>query len=395
MNSLPQRTSPYRVGIMTVDVAGNDPAGFDRLTRAGIRHFEALLEEETSLTVDTFAFEGPHIDPEAGAYSPMDFIQIGIAERAERGFTFLLVLTNVDLSSSKLTYTLALPSPLTNIAVASTKRLRPTYWGHDEDPKLAGQRLGTLLMHAFGRLLNLDHDPHPTNIMSEVAGVESLDVKRDFTSEQREVMRENLPKEAFDASTGVRKGAFALRTLVSRAPAILRATFRANPIRLVGKLPTMLATALSVIIVLIFAAETWDYAGEVSPFSITVFALFSFATAVFVLYRAFGFEGIVSRDGKLLESTVITAAATVLTLFLATLFLFVFLGGLMWFVAEVAFPDILKETWSSTGKYIGGTGDLLKLSTFLASIGVLAGSLGGAADSKNIIRNVIFAHPEV
>ena len=384
----------YRIGIMTMDVEGRDPEAFDKLTRRGAETFEDMLHEETNLGVETFAFDGPPLNAEAGGYQPLDFIQVGIAERAERQFSFLIIVTDVDLSSELMTYTLAMPSPLTNIAIVSTKRLDPGYWGQEPDSALASERLSTLMLHVLGALLNLSTVADPDNIMSPIAGVESLDRKTAFTADQRAAMRRALPREAFDRTSGLNRAAFAAKVVFGRLPAIGRAVVRANPLRLVGKLPTMLATALSVIVVLVFAAETWDYAGEVSPLKISIFALFSFLTAVFVLYRAFAFNAVLSRDGKLLESTVITAAATAVTLLSSVLLLFALLALLMWGVAEAAFPDVLKTTWSSVDP-VTTLGDHVKLSVFLASIGVLAGSLGGAADSKNIIRNVLFAHREL
>ena len=384
----------YRIGIMLVDINSDDPAAFDRLARQGVAHFQKELETQTNLLLETFAFAGPPINPSGESYSPLDFIQLGISERAERNFSFLLIITDVDLSSTRMTYTLAMPSQITNVAIVSTQRLNPSYWGHDDAPDTASERLGKLMAHSFGRLLNLDYAKEPTNFMSRIAGVDSLDTKARFSDDQRARMRRQLPLESLDAVTGDRKTAFALKTVMRRFPAILRAVGKANPIKLVTKLPTMLATALSVIIVLIFAAETWDYAGAVSPYKITIFALFSFLVSVYVLYRAFSFDAILSRDGKLMESTVVTTVATALSLFAAVVVLFVLLGGLMFLVAETAFPDSLKVTWSSL-EPVTSLADHFKLSVFLASIGVLAGSLGGAADSRNIVRNVLFVNDEV
>ena len=383
-------TRDYRIGIMKVDVTQSDPDRFDRLTDKAIAYFREQLKEEANLSIDTFPFNGPHLTPDAGAYQPLDFVQLGIAERAERGFSFLIILTEVDLSSSSMTYTLAMPSQLTNIGLISTKRLDPAYWGYAPDELRASERLGILMLHTFGRLLNLDHVDDKRNVMSPIQGVESIDHKRDFTTAQRAKMREQLPREAFDRASSVGSNAsFALKTLATRMGAIIRATFRANPFRLVTKLPTMLATALSVIVVLVFGAETWDYSGAVQPYKVVLFAILSFATAVFVLYRAFAFDAIVSRDGRLMESTVITAAATALSLFIAVLTMFVVLGALMYFAAETVFPESLKETWTTVSA-VTTVGDHLKFATFLASLGILAGSLGGAADSRNLIRNVLF-----
>ena len=379
----------YRVGVMTVDVTQADPERFERLTGQAIRYFQEQLKEGADLEIATFPFEGPHLTPDAGAYQPLDFIQLGISERAERGFSFLIILTEVDLSSSAMTYTLAMPSQLTNVGIISTKRLDPSYWGFEPDELRASERLGTLMLHTLGRLLNLEHSDDQRNVMSPIQGVESIDHKREFTEAQRRKMREQLPREAFDKASEGNNTSFALKTLLTRFPAILGATFRANPFRLVTKLPTMLATALSVIVVLVFGAETWDYSGAVQPYKVVLFAIISFAAAVFVLYRAFAFNAIVSRDGKLMESTVITAAATALSLLIAVLTMFVVLGALMYFAAETVFPESLKETWTTVSA-VTTVGDHLKFATFLASLGILAGSLGGAADSRNLIRNVLF-----
>ena len=383
----------YRVGIMTVDVTEADPEAFKALTQEAIRKFEQELEDEAELSVETFAFEGPHIEPEGGAYAPLDFIQIGISERAERGFSFLIIMTEVDLSSSKMTYTLALPSQLTNVAIVSTRRLDPGFWGLAPSRSKAAERLCTLMLHSLGVLLNLPPSDQPANLMSPISGIETLDNKERFTEAQRQAMRAALPNESLDKATSGNRTAFALSTIATRFPAILRAVGKANPFALVAKLPTMFGTALSVIVVLIFAAETWDYAGEVDPWKISIFALVAFLSAVYVLYRAFAFDAIVSRDGKLMESTVVTTAATALSLLCAVILMFLLLGGLMWLAAETIFPDTLKKTWS-TVEPVTTLGDHLKLATFLAAIGVLAGSLGGAADSRNIVRSVLFARDE-
>ena len=67
--------------------------------------------------------------PSAGTYAPLDFLQIGMNEKLERGIHFLLIVTEVDLSTTTFSYTLALPSQLTNVGIISTKRLNPTFWG--------------------------------------------------------------------------------------------------------------------------------------------------------------------------------------------------------------------------------------------------------------------------
>ena len=56
-----------------------------------------------------------------------------MTEKLERGVQFLLIVTEVDLAATALSYVVALPSRLTNVAVVSTKRLDPAFWGDDPD----------------------------------------------------------------------------------------------------------------------------------------------------------------------------------------------------------------------------------------------------------------------
>ena len=387
----------YAVGIMTMDVEARDSGSFRALVDAAVDRLDGTLTGDLGLRTDLFAFAGPHLTPGAGAYAPLDFLEIGIAEKLERKLPFLLIVTEVDLSSSSLAYTLALPSQLTNVGVVSTKRLDPGFWGDDSDPEAAVQRLTVLLTHTFGHLLNLRHVDDPTNAMYPVEGVEDLDRMGTLTDAQRARIGRMLPREAHEATasgTGrVVRIAFTLQMLVADAGSIARAVVRANPFRLASRMPTMIAAGLSVIIVLLFSAETWDVASAVSTGQVVLFSVVSFAAAAFVLYRAFAFEALLGRDRRLAESTVVTSAATIASLGLTLLVLFVAFAGLMYVGVITVFPEQLMETWPTVDPATR-TLDHVKLSLFLAAMGVLAGSLGGRSDSRDLVRGVLFLNEE-
>ncbi len=388
--------SEYTVGVMTMDVEGKDSEGFLEIVKSGVRVFEHALER-LGLRTDLFSFEGPHLSPGAGAYAPLDFLEIAVAEKLERKIPFLLVVTEVDLSSSSLAYTLALPSQLTNIGVVSTKRLNPGFWGDDPDATRAAERLGALLLHTFGHLLNLRHSDDHTNLMHPVESVEDLDAMKAFTDTQQDRLRDMLPRESHDTHAKGRgrgaRWAFTLKTIVADAGSIARAVIRANPLRLVSRMPTMIAAGLSVIIVLLFGAETWDVAAAATVSQAVLFSVASLLAAAFVLYRAFAFDALLGRDGLLSESTVVTATATLLSLALALVALFAFFGGLMYLGVVTIFPESLMAAWSSGDPATSPT-DHLKLSLFLAAMGVLAGSLGGRSDSRDLVRGVLFLTEE-
>ena len=389
----PRSPETYVVGVMKMEVEGRDSDRFDAIVSRAVAALDAALAREARLRTRTLAFSGAHLTPGAGNYAPLDFLEIGLAEKLERDLPFLLIVTEVDLSSSSLAYTLALPSRLTNIAVLSTRRLDPGFWGEEPDLERTASRLARLMLHAFGHLVALGHAPDRTNAMYRMEGVEDLDVMGHLTIRQLDRIARTLPHEANERSTREGKLGFVLTTLVRDAGAIARAVVRANPFRLLTRMPTMLAAALSVIVVLLFGAETWDVAHAVSIPQIVSFSVMCLGAAAFVLYRAFAFDTLLSRDRRITESSVVTIAATVLCLVLTLLVMFAFFGGLMYVVIVTVFPERLMASWPGAGEATTAL-DHLKLSLFLAAMGVLAGSLGGRSDSRDLVRGVLFVTEE-
>jgi hypothetical protein len=299
----------------------------------------------------------------------------------------------VDLSATTFSYTLALPSQLTNVGIVSTKRLNPDFWGDREDAALTVQRLATLLLHTFGHLLNLPHARDPQNVMYNFAGVNDLSAMAYLTPAQRRRMRQTLPYEAHERTSRYGRWRFVLHTLVRDWRSITRAVVRANPFRLVTRLPTMITAALSVIIIVFFSSEIWDVGSTVELYQLALFSVVAVLTATAVLYRTFSFGGVLGRGRVLAESTIVTGAATGLSLLLTMLLLFMVFMGLTYLGTITIFPRKLMETWPTVDPAVRSL-DHVKVSLFVAALGVLAGSLGGRADSKDLVRGVLFVDEE-
>jgi len=124
-----------------------------------------------------------------------------------------------------------------------------------------------------------------------------------------------------------------------------------------------------------------------------IFVVASFLAATFVLYRAFSFRLVSTRRGQTSESSVVTAGATYVALMLTLIYLFFMFGVLMYGVVVFVFPDPLMSTWTS-GKDGATFAAHMRLAAFLAAVGILSGSLGGSADSRSVVRNVLFAADE-
>lgn len=383
----------YVVGVMTMEVEGKNSERFHRHVAQSVEALKESLTSALGVRVALLAFEGPHLTPAAGAYAPLDFLQIGMTEKLERDIHFLLIVTEVDLAATTLSYTLALPSQLTNVGVVSTKRLNPEFWGDRPDSALTVRRLSTLLLHTFGHLLNLSHARDPQNVMYDFASVDDLVGMAHLNQAQREQMRQMLPREAHERTSRGKRWRFILRTLIRDWRSIARAVARANPFRLITRLPTMITAALSVIIIVFFSSEIWDVGSTVELYQLALFSAVAVLTATAVLYRTFAFGGLLGRGRVLAESTIVTSAATGLSLILTMLLLFLVFMGLTYLGTITIFPRKLMETWLTVDPAVR-TLDHVKVSLFVAALGVLAGSLGGRADSKDLVRAVLFVDEE-
>ena len=384
----------YVIGVMTMDVEGKDSQRFRQCVGEATQAFDEAITSTLGVRVDLLVFEGPHLMPTAGAYAPLDFLQIGMTEKIERGAHFLLLVTEVDLATSTFSYTLALPSQLTNVGIISTKRLNPTFWGDEDDTALTVKRLTTLMIHTFGHLLNLSYSQDFQNLMYDFTSVEDLPLAGDLSEAQRQQMWRALPREAHERTSRRHYWRFVVQTLIRDWRSIVHAVVRANPLRLLTRLPTMITAALSVIIFLFFGPEVWDVGSTVEFYQLAVFSVISMLVATAALYRAFAFGSVLGRGRILAESTVVTSAATAISLFLTMVLLFAIFMGMAYLGAVTIFPRQLMETWVTVDPAVT-TLDHIKVSMFVGALGLLAGSLGGRADSKDLIRGVLFVDDEI
>lgn len=119
---MPERN--IALGIMQLDVAGKKSDGaLEALTKAATVEFNQIIQQKLDIQVESFSFAGPSLTAEENGYQALDFIQIGINEKTERKLAFLLIITDVEIAAASMSYLLALPSQLTNVAVISTRRL--------------------------------------------------------------------------------------------------------------------------------------------------------------------------------------------------------------------------------------------------------------------------------
>lgn len=381
------------VGILALNVIPDDKVNLHELVHAGKQIFDEKISRMVPVDTQFIEKDGTSMAPGETGYPVLDFVQVGLNEKTERQLAFLIIVTDAEVAAASLSYFLALPSQLTNVSVISTRRLADYGSAELDDTALMSDRLATLMLQCFGRMLNLPYTSEGGNYMTKIEVPEDLDALNAFTPTQYQAIKKNLPKEANDQFSDGSKPLFVFRHLVGNLSRIVRGAFRANPFKIALKLPTMIATALSVIVILIFGAETWDFASAVTNTQLSIFAVTSFLAAGYLLYRSFSFNLVSTRNGKTSESAIVTAGATFLAILLTMIVLFLLFAGIMYSVVVFVFPDFLMDAWTSTDR-TSTTSDHIRLVVFLAAVGVLSGSLGGSADSRSVVRNVLFGQDE-
>lgn len=381
----------YSIGVMKLPVEGQQEEFSTTVDEVVERVDSVLTEGEVGLQVSVYEFTSPHLLPSRGSYSPLDFLQIGLTEKLERNLTLLVLITEVELDPRSQGYALAYPSQLTNIAIVSTKRLDPAFWGEEERAATFASRLESLILHTVGHLLNVPHDDDPESAMYAFRNVADLDAMHELNEHQLMTMKRNLPREARDRLG--RGAAFHFSVLLENLGQIARTVLKANPLKLALALPTVFTAGFSATLVMFFSSEIWDVASSVELYQLGLFSLLTVSAASTVLFRAFTLQLARSRGRLSSESLVVARVVLLVTLLLTVVVLFAAFLGLAYLGVISFFPRSLMETWT-TSEPATSVLDHLKVSLFLAASGVLIGSLGSGGEQKDAIRTVLFLDEE-
>jgi predicted Zn-dependent protease len=383
----------YRIGIMKAPVEEQSPA-FEELVKAAVTSVRRFFNEHfPNIDIEVFSFLKLSLSPSAGAYSALDFLEIGLRENGMHDFHFMIIITEVDLLPHQMPYVLSLPSQITNSGVISTLRLdrdSATKPSSDQVKK----RLSHLIIHTLGHIFNLSHVDDPENLMYRLREAEDLDRMQRLTPEQMDQIRRILPEEARNQQARRSDWRFIIKQIFANRKSILRSVIKAHPILLLGKMPTMITTGLSVSIILFFSTEFWDIAGSIELYQLITFAIISAVMAISLLYRAFSFGPVATRSKTLTESTVVTQTTTLIVIAI-TVFVTLFIFFLVYFLAALTiFPRKLMHTWPTVDA-MEGVYNYVRLGLVMGSMAILTGSLGGRAESKNILRHVLFIDDDI
>jgi predicted Zn-dependent protease len=381
------------VGVLVAHAPSTDP---ERLRSFGRQAAADAVDELAAATDVTWRFylEDPTRLPDHDRRRPSEFLDEATQRMVEGPYDLIVVVTDVSLVSSRERSVPGLASPLSRVAVVSTRTLRRAPRGEprrDVDHEAVRWNAATLLLHLVGHVLGVRHRDADGGVMEsfrfdpERRSVPpiTVDVERSLRRiadeiPAREVRpRGPLARLGFHASCAARNSGQILSALLdSRAPLL--------PLSL-SKLST---AALAPTLVIVFSAESWDVGFHMENLTAGLFAAVSVLAAAVYLLFAQNLSFPRKRHDLVTEHTALVNVTVFLILVLAMLGLFTLIGVIILVVELVVFPPNLMSSWPSLEDPAVSFVDLVRTGAFISTIGVLSGALAGGLENRTVVSHL-------
>lgn len=323
----------------------------------------AVLEERSGARWG-LELEEPARLPDDNPRRPSDFLDEATLQMAEGPYDLVLVVTDVALVSRKMRLAAVLASPVARVAVLSTRSLLATPRGEPtrslEDP-LVGEWAEQLLIRVVERLL----------------GGKNL---------RRAV--ERFPQAELRGGGFVRRAVFHLRSAAGHAGLVASTLWRNRAPFLSLSLPALATAAVAPALILVFTAEIWDVGFGMGNATAGAFATLSVVAATIYLATVQDLFFPRREKGIVNEHLAVVNVTVLLTLLLMMAGLFLMVGGLMLGIQMLVFPPGLMETWPTLEVAGFGLADHVRLASFISTVAVTTGALGGGLESRTLLRHL-------
>jgi hypothetical protein len=402
-------TLPLEVGLV---MAGRLDAADHRAVSAAMRSAQQQLAD----WFPRFAWAlSLHRRPDwalSGNSEPAHWLLQVSDERDANHWDFGVAIVNLDLVGHYRPYAFAAVSRPLDVGVISTLRIDPDQAGveiaPDERVERIGDRLARLILLTIGHLCGLRADAQADNLMFRVESAGQLDRAYRLSEDQQESMRVHL-EEVADVRLEERgnhrqraRWLFYLNAMWINRRDIAASILGARPWEFPLRLSRLTTAAASALAVLLMTAEAWDLGLAQSPLRLTGLGLGALAfTSLYVAHRQ---QLFVRRSSKVSEQAVTAQVASlgIVALGMATLWL---LLAIVSNVASVLLFDLslitewagesdwqqLIDASSSVARYALA----LRMSVFVASIGILIGALGASFETQEHFRHIVYVDEEV
>ena len=390
-------SSTVQVGIIVAHSPSADRSALSGVARQLIEDASAELQR-ASCRGWQFHFEEPLRLGSDERRHAGDFLGEASLRLVEGSFDLVVILTDVALISRRQRTVFGLASPLARTVLLSTHRLREAARGKQLPLDAPSVRSNTaaLLLHLIGQTLGAK---------VQAAGGGSM------APFKVETGRTDVPE--FQESAGIRclTTAFMerehavdgpieelwlhVRSAVHHPRLVLQALRRNQAPLLPLKMPGLAAAAVAPVFILVFSAEFWDAGLGMTHQTAWGFAGISILAATVYLCFAQGLFLPRKESHIVPEHLAVANVVIFLSMLLAVIGLFVMVALLALAIELWVFPSDLISTWPTLGNQQVGLIDLLKISVFISTVGVMTGALAGGLQRRQILRDMALYQTEV
>ncbi|HEX7047381.1 MAG TPA: hypothetical protein VF275_07405 [Gammaproteobacteria bacterium] len=330
---------------------------------------------------------------------PSDFLDEASLGMAQGPHDMIIVVTDVTLVSHERKVQEGLASPTARIAVVSTRKLTTAPRGKPQrglEAMATRANASALLLHLIGHLAGLRHE-RSSEVMQPFAFRESRDALLRFNAGERKWLTrisKRLPERELHGKA--RLAAFLFHVLMAaRHPMqVLRPLLRNKAPLLPLSLPGLATAAVAPCFLLVFTAEIWDVGLGMSNAVAAIYAILSILGATLFLANVQSLFLPRKERNVLTEHLAVANAVIFLSILLACIGLFLIVGALILAIEVYIFPADLMNTWPTLDRPEVDLGDKLRLSAFIATVGVSTGALAGGFESRTVIRNLALFESE-
>jgi predicted Zn-dependent protease len=381
------------VGILVAHAPATDPG---RLRSFATQAAEDAVDELASATDVTWRFyleESARLS-DHDRRRPSEFLDRATDRMVEGPYDLVVVVTDVPLVSSRERFVPGLASPLSRVAVVSTRRLRSAPRGEPMRPldhAAVRWNAATLLVHLVGHVLGARHRDADGGVMepfqfeSGRRAVPSFDA--DVEMRLHRIAGEIPATEARPRGPLARLG-FHVSSAARNPGQILQALVNSRAPLLPLSLPKLSTAAVTPTLVIVFSAESWDVGFHMGNVTAALFAAVSVLVAALYLLFAQNLSFPRKQHELVTEHTALVNVTVFLVLLLAMLGLFALVGAIILVIELVVFPPNLMSNWPSLEDPSIGVVDLVRTGAFISTIGVLSGALAGGLESRTIVSHL-------
>lgn len=387
----PDTQVEMNVGLLIVGSREADQQGLIGLAHAAAREVSAEMKAASGIPW-IFHLAGTKILETDEPRRPSDFIEDAILAMADQAFDAVVVITDVALTSRRRRLEPGLASPITRVAVVSTRKLLSTPRGEPMrmlNSEAVKWNAAILIQHLLGHICGLRHSAH--GVMAPFTFDETRREAIPFSPHERDVLQKRskqLPEREIVNGNALEDFLFHVLMAFRHGRSVVLPLARNRAPFLALSLPSLATAAVAPSLLLVFSAEIWDAGLGMSNSTAAAYATASIlaASLYLVQVQALFFP---RKEKRLLTEHVAVANVVIfLSILLLLVGLFFLVGALVLMLGLYVFPEDLMSTWPTLNQGNVGLVDLLRLSAFVATVGVTTGALAGGLESRTVIQHL-------